>query len=747
MIRKTLMIIGILILVMSNINADTETIYETTFNNNMDGWTSYRSCSGVSCCPFCLHEVLTAGAYRVYVNTMLPDCWSVDCIPNGYFCYKNIDLTDVDYMVIRVKKVVYAERPASIITIFIDGSHTFGGTHNYRYVKDLKNYYTDHTFNLKEFTGVHEVKFDTFRCYLGVAPGSQNAEFYVYWDNIKFIGGDYTIRGDTSCNNCVDLLKLIDDTYIFWEQQTGTSYLFDTLNGCEYKLLFSDGHEYVFTANNDIVYDYDSCNYCNIKLVDACGNLLKNVPYAVARENYVDYPLSWQTSATGIVEVEHGDSDYIEIYFSGSHDWGRMYAKIYSPQDTTWQITHPTIQWINTICIKNASTYEPIQNALVTVVQDCIIDKSLYPTRNKYTDSNGRAVFDQCELNNMVVTVSKEGYTGGDIGVSIGDLDATHFTRTVNIYLGAEIPEQIETFYYTDLYFKNTDGDYAGSVYNNTSYIDLHYYTNNSEHSNMILLFQKGSEEILRWNIPYNENSYKRIYNTDFSDAPNLYRGYLYSANKTWDKRANIMVYDWQRPVFGNIQVDIFFYGKNIMGDIDYKEDIRIISYAYSNESYLLNISLELYEEDILKEYINLTSQDYEDGIIFHEYLYQHFYDWKPEYAYLNNKNYTVKMIGYDGAYLYSDMVFAKDYRKNKLTICVRDNLGNDIDNALIYLEGYGELSTGLTNFNSYEELENGYYRYKASKSGYVSGAWNMIELNDNDAIVTYILQNETIYV
>jgi hypothetical protein len=122
------------------------------------------------------------------------------------------------------------------------------------------------------------------------------------------------------------------------------------------------------------------------------------------------------------------------------------------------------------------------------------------------------------------------------------------------------------------------------------------------------------------------------------------------------------------------------------------------------------------------------------------------YYEWKPDHAYADGHNYTVQMHGYDYYLLRTDYINASDFRKNKLTIIVKDRAGNNLNNAYVFLEGYGSLSTGISYYNSYEGLDNGDYRYKASKSGYIGAGWDNVNLTEGDEIVAYVLTSDIIF-
>jgi hypothetical protein len=168
---------------------------------------------------------------------------------------------------------------------------------------------------------------------------------------------------------------------------------------------------------------------------------------------------------------------------------------------------------------------------------------------------------------------------------------------------------------------------------------------------------------------------------------------------------------------------------------MDYRNDVEIVCNAASNNTTLLDLDIELYNGSILVDYINLTWADFSGATI------KWFYIWKPDYDYASGYNYTTKMIGHNGYVLRTDHVdcFTED-RKNKLTIYVKNQYGTNLDNCFVFLEGWGSLSTGSLNYNSYEGLNNGYYRFKATKPDYTGTGWDDITISDSDEIVTYVL-------
>ena len=97
-----------------------------------------------------------------------------------------------------------------------------------------------------------------------------NAYILVYFSPYN---DTYYINGTYSCIDNVSLYGYINSTYKKIDYTNNTPYSFVIFNNIQYKLVFSDGHEYEFTCNgSDIEYDYSACTYiygytCNINWV------------------------------------------------------------------------------------------------------------------------------------------------------------------------------------------------------------------------------------------------------------------------------------------------------------------------------------------------------------------------------------------------------------------------------------------------------------------------------------------------
>jgi len=81
-----------------------------------------------------------------------------------------------------------------------------------------------------------------------------------------------------SCVNNVTLYGYINSSYQKISYTEGSNYAFDIFDGMQYKLVFSNGHEYEFTCDgSDVEYDYSACTYiygytCNINWVKLWRN-------------------------------------------------------------------------------------------------------------------------------------------------------------------------------------------------------------------------------------------------------------------------------------------------------------------------------------------------------------------------------------------------------------------------------------------------------------------------------------------
>jgi hypothetical protein len=563
------------------------------------------------------------------------------------------------------------------------------------------------------------------------------------------------ISGDTCGVDTVALYGKVSDTetYIILDNINiiDDHYQFMLGNNTDYKLIFSDGHEYEFSyIDTAITYDYSICNYITLNFKDNCGNLLPETwgRWYTPNESFSNL---FHTSS-GSYDILYDNPDYLELQVFSAI--GKLWYNIANPQETSYTILNDKIAWHNNIYINDGNTSAKIEDALVTFSQDCIIDSSIYPVRQKYSNADGYACFGQCELDMAYITVTATGYKPLSDSISPIHLDAFNLGQTTIATLypvddptNESTLTESGTIATTYIYFQDNSSHHTNSILDTDEYVDLYYYNNNSESAAMTLKFRKyniytGFIDLLSWNIPHDTSGYKRIYNANFSDHTYSYRGYLYNVEiDGWNRIKHLSVRNETKEEidhYQNLSTNLWFVNKNQEGSIDFREDLSIVAYANSDNSSLLEISLELYNNSVYVDHINLTWADFVSADT------KWFYEWEPDHAYVDEHNYTVRMHGYDYYLLKTDFINASDYRKNKLTIIVKDRAGNNLNNAYIFLEGYGSLSTGISYYNSYEGLDNGDYRYKASKSGYTGAGWDNVNLTEGDEIVAYILTSDT---
>ena len=557
----------------------------------------------------------------------------------------------------------------------------------------------------------------------------------------------FTISG-TTCG--IDNVSLYHGgtALLNYDDLTDDAYSFNITDNTMYTLNFSDGHGYEFTVDgSNINYDYSICDYITLNFKDNCGNLLRETV------GYYWYPalglsLPYFSTSTGNYDILFENQPFLKIWAYSTI--GDLAYNISSPQDISYTILNNKIAWHNNIFVRDGNTSMIIEDALVTFSQDCIIDTSLYPVRQKYSNVDGYACFDQCELDMAYIDVTATGYKSLSDSISSIHLNVFNLGQTTIATLypiddptNESALTESGTIATTYIYFKDNSSHYTNSILDTDEYVDLYYFNNNSESASMTLKFQKyniytGLFDILSWNIPHDTSGYKRIYNANFTDHTYSYYGYLYNVEiDGWNRRTRLSVRNKTKEVidhYQNLSTILWFENKNPQGDIDYREDMNIIAYANSDNSSLLEISLELYNNSIYVDHTNLSWADFISADT------KYYYEWNPDHSYVNGYNYTVDMRGYDYYLLETDYINASDFRKNKLTIIVKDWIGNNLTNSYIYLEGYGSLSTGINYYNSYEGLDNAEYRYKASKSGYSDYGWDIINLDSSDEIVIYTL-------
>ena len=563
---------------------------------------------------------------------------------------------------------------------------------------------------------------------------------------------EYFLSGDTCGISSVELY--VNDNLYFYEDLNcnGDTYNFSIVNNTNYKLIFNDAHEYNFTVDgSDIVYDYDICiktwyhfkESCNNLILDTEGFYIEKIGSAVHAANNFYAP-------SGILTISESPAN--NIYVSASPFSGQM-GWFLDPivNDTTYTLTNPHIAWSLKVIVQNESDGSLIDDAMVKVNQSCYCTEG-YSVRQKLT-TNGHADFTDMSLQDAGLFVMKTGYKILDessTGYSAFLSGRANFSsKTWVVKLAPSWSENSSTFYEinntVNIFFVNEDGNRTSQIVDTNSEVYLYYENNNTNEEDMTLKFQSSSTHTYfideqSWNIPYDEIGHKTIVNANFTPWDYSYRAVIYNSSiYGWNMTIPLTVRNATKESeqhYENLSTCLWFmYACD--GKIDYRNDMNIGVHACSNNTTLMNVDIELYKDDVLLCYKNLTWADFTNADP------QFYYIWSPSFNYISGSNYSIRMYGFDRTLLETDYVdcYTDDVtRKNKLTIIIKNHYGTNLDNTFIYLEEYGSIPTGINYYASFEGLNNGYYRYKAIKPDYIGTGWSDITITDSDEIVTYVL-------
>jgi hypothetical protein len=453
---------------------------------------------------------------------------------------------------------------------------------------------------------------------------------------------------------------------------------------------------------------------------------------------------------SGILTISQSPADNIYVSanpFSGQIGW------FLDPivNDTTYTLTNPIISWSLKVIVQNESTGALINDAMVRVNQSCYCTDG-YSVRQKLT-TNGHADFTDMSLQDAGLFVMKSGYKILDedsTGYSVFLSGRSNFSsKTWVVKLAPTWSENESTFYESNntvnIFFKNEDGNRTSKILDTDSEVYLYYENNNTDKEDMTLRFESSSTHSyfmpeLQWNIPYGEIGHKTIPQSNFTPWDYSYRAMIYNSSiYGWNMTIPLTVRNATKEEnqhYKNLSTCLWFMYADT-GKIDYRNDMDIGVHACSNNSTLMYVDIELYKDNVLLCYKNMTANNFINAD------FPYYYIWSPTYSYESGSNYSVRMYGFDRTLLETDYVDCYTdniTRKNKLTIIVKNQYGTNLDNAFVYLEDYGSIPTGINYYASFEGLDNGYYRFKATKPGYLGAGWNDITMSDSDEIVTYIL-------
>ena len=563
-----------------------------------------------------------------------------------------------------------------------------------------------------------------------------------------------TISGNASCVNDITLyVNPSGGGYIQTDYDSESPYSFNIYNNTNYRLSF-DGHDYDFLSNGtNINYDYDGCAHTKYRFEDSCGNLIPDSEgfYIEKQGSTVLAANNFHTS-NGILDISNSSADNIYICtdtFIGKVGW------VIDPvvSNTTYTLTSP-ISWRLKVIVHNESDGSLIDDAMVRVNQSCYCTSGTSVRQKKTV--GGMVQYDDMSLQDAGLFVMASGYkiiNENSTGYNVFLSGRTNFSSKTWVVKLADSSSNNTSSWYevnndVNIYFRDVNGNRTSQILDTDAEVYLYYENNNSDEEAMTLRFESSSTHTYfmpeqSWNIPHGEIGHKTIDNAYFTPWDYSYRAVIYNSSiYGWNITIPLTVRNATKEEtlhYENLTTNLWFMGEKD-GKIDYREDMKIVSHARSNNTTLMNIDLEVWKDGEILCWKNMTAANYAGA------SYPYFYVYEPVFEYVAGSNYTTKMYGFDRTLLevrYLECIEDTVTRKNRLTIGVKDRSGANLDNCYIYLEGWGSLPTGTTYYNSYEGIDNGYYRYKASKSGYSGDGWADVTVLDDDEIVWYTLTED----
>jgi len=601
---------------------------------------------------------------------------------------------------------------------------------------------------------------------------------YWLWGTMTFVYSNdsldkYTVSGAIVCLDWAKLYILnYDGNYsqVNYTEDVDPSYEFSVIDGCSYKLMFSDYHLYYFTVDGaNANHDYDNCVRTEFWFKESCGNLNPD------SEGY--YCMDW-TGGGGICREFYAPSGILSIS-NESIIRMKVYTNTFIGQ--SWWLADPIIDgeryncfnedlnWKLKVIVQNESNDELINDAIVKVDQTCyctgapctidpdtgICTCSGTSVRQKKT-VNGIVDFAEMSLQDASLLVMKTGYkplNENSTGYSAFLSGRANFSsKTWVVKLANSNSNNSSSFYEVPtsvgIYFKDVTGDITTKILDTDANVYMYYQNNNSNEEAMTMRFESSSTHSYfmpeqTWTIAHDTAGYKTIANSYFTPWDYSYRGVIYNSSiYGWNITIPLTVRNGTRETeqhYQNLTTNLWFmYASD--GKVDYRDDMKVVIHGGSNNTTLLNIDVELWKDGAYIACKNLTATDFINAD------FPYYYIWNPVFDYVTGSNYSIRMYGFDRTLLETDYVQCvtdDTTRKNKLTIAVKDRAGNNLNNAYIYLEGWGSLPTGSIYYNAYEGIDNGAYRYKASKSGYTSDGWDTVNLTDEDKTVWYVLSGD----
>jgi len=576
-----------------------------------------------------------------------------------------------------------------------------------------------------------------------------------------FHGGARTLSGNTGCLDSVTLYGWGDGNYTEIETQglvfESDSYAFGIGNYVQYKLVFSDTHEYIFTCDGNEVYNYGACPSYILNLLDNCANPLID-PHTTIFRNMTEIVYEGDDNPVALVigtDVE--EDDYLQIIID-TKDMAVQYNDYVS--EISKSMYHPTIDWNLDVHVVDDTTGSNIESAKVTKSQTCSIIEP--DTGYALTQADGRVTFTGLANSNIGLTVEKSGYNTFDGSFNVGSaFNCWSEGGGVTVYLNATtgnstddwnngthndseangtgeetLPDDHE--WGCGVYFKNTDGYITSTIKDTDAYVDMYWWVKGCDAT---LKFQSQIYTYWYTDVEYqvsnNSFEYRRILNDNFSDHTQAYRGFIYNntceCNDIQILKVTNESYE-QETHYENLTSHCWIYNKLSGNEIDYRSDVKCVIYANSTNSTLLDITANFMNGSTLVDSTILNWADFVTGSP------KWYYVWYPDYEYTSGYNYTLNITGFDGYQLDTDEVWTADIIGNTLTVNVKDNHGASISYSTVFIENWGSIATGIYPYASVTGLPDGNIQYKATKSGYISSGWDTITLSGADESVTCIL-------
>lgn len=600
-----------------------------------------------------------------------------------------------------------------------------------------------------------------FRAQYSAIPSGSPTGAYSVSDNIAVLittNTTHQISGDTECVTEVSLYyngNLVETNY---SVGTNDHYTFkNLLNGGNYKLIFSDAHEYEFNPTSDTVYDYDACRYYTLNLLDNCANPLNN-PYTTIFRNTDDLIYDgYDNPISLLIGTDVNIADCLDIII-WTCDGNIMYTDY--AEEIEKDLYHPTIAWFLDVHVVDDNTGADISQAKVVKSQDCSI---ILPNIGYiFTNTGGHAIFGGLSNSGIGLTVEKDGYNSYSGSIGIGDCfncqsegavvtiemnsttgesteefnNGTHNDSTADGTGGETLPDNHS--WGCGVYFKNVDGNIVGSIQDTDAHVDMYYWIKGC---NATLKFQ--SQIYTYWytdqeySVSNNTFEYRRIYNADFSDHTISYRGFIYNetceCNDIQILRVLNNTYE-EETHYENLTSHCWIWDKLSGNEIDYRSDIMCVIYANSTNSTLLNITAYFMNGTNMVDSKVLNWADFVTGSP------KWYYTWYPDYEYVSGYNYTLNITGFDGYQLDTDEVWTADIIGNTLTVNVKDNYGTPLQYSTVFIEGWGSIATGSNIYSEVTGLPDGNVQYKATKSGYIASSWDTVTLAGANEEVTCVL-------